>query len=45
MAGAAINADLIAEDTARAVTRRRAFAPATERRLCESVLGDRRHGI
>jgi thioredoxin reductase len=46
MAGAAINADLLTEDTAQAVAaRREAFSPATERQLCETVLGDRRHGI
>ncbi len=47
-AGAAINADLIAEDTRRAVEARRAgqpFSAAAERELCEQVLGDRRHGI
>jgi thioredoxin reductase len=44
--GAAINADLIAEDTDRAVTARRAaFSPETEREVCEQVLGDRRHGL
>ena len=46
-AGAAINADLIAEDTRRAVEQRRRapFAPAAERELCDAVLGDQRHGI
>jgi len=47
-AGAVINADLIAEETRLAVEERRrrtAFSPAAERELCESVLGDRRHGI
>jgi len=46
-AGAMINADLIAEDTRRAVEVRRAgpFSAAAERELCERVLGDRRHGI
>ncbi|MFQ1000550.1 NAD(P)/FAD-dependent oxidoreductase [Modestobacter sp. SSW1-42] len=45
--GAMINADLITEDTRDAVTARRraAFSPASERELCEQVLGDRRHGI
>jgi thioredoxin reductase len=46
MAGAAVNADLMTEDTRRAVAaRRQPFSPATERELCETVLGDRRHGI
>jgi SAM-dependent methyltransferase len=46
VAGAAINADLVAEDTRRAVAARRsAFSPAAEREVCEKVLGDRRHGI
>jgi hypothetical protein len=45
-AAAALNADLIAEDTRRAVAARRApFSPIAERELCETVLGDRRHGI
>ncbi|GAA1914047.1 NAD(P)/FAD-dependent oxidoreductase [Streptantibioticus ferralitis] len=52
-AAAAINADLIAEDTARAVTAFRARVPATlepfsaqmEADVCERVLGDRRHGL
>ncbi|MCZ2830507.1 NAD(P)/FAD-dependent oxidoreductase [Modestobacter sp. VKM Ac-2986] len=45
--GAMINADLITEDTRTAVAARRAapFSPASERQLCEQVLGDRRHGI
>jgi thioredoxin reductase len=44
---AAINGDLIAEDTRVAVAERRGapFTPAAERELCEQVLGDRRHGI
>jgi thioredoxin reductase len=43
---AAINADLITEDTDRAVTdRRAAFSPQLEREVCEQVLGDRRHGL
>jgi thioredoxin reductase len=45
-AAAALNADLIAEDTRRAVAaRRQPFSPAAERELCEAVLGDRRHGV
>ncbi len=46
-AAAAINSDLIAEDTRRAVEARRVgpFSAAAERELCEQVLGDRRHGI
>ncbi|MCZ2824277.1 MULTISPECIES: NAD(P)/FAD-dependent oxidoreductase [unclassified Modestobacter] len=56
-AAVAVNADLIAEDTRRALSTRRAvaarralatrqvFSPATERELCDQVLGDRRHGI
>jgi thioredoxin reductase len=44
-AGAAINADLMSEDVRLAVQERRApFSPAAERELCETVLGDRRHG-
>jgi thioredoxin reductase len=44
--GAMINADLIAEETRLAVAARRApFSPAAERELCDTVLGDRRHGI
>ncbi|GAA4590225.1 NAD(P)/FAD-dependent oxidoreductase [Planotetraspora phitsanulokensis] len=45
-AGAAINADLVAEDTRRAVEARRSpFSAAMEREVCETVLGDRRHGL
>jgi thioredoxin reductase len=46
-AAAAINGELIAEDTRCAVAARRQghFSPAAERELCEQVLGDRRHGI
>ena len=44
-AGAAINADLMSEDVRLAVQERRTpFSPAAERELCETVLGDRRHG-
>ncbi len=46
---AAINADLIAEDTARAVAARQQdpepFSAQAERENCERVLGDRRHGL
>ncbi|WP_369136975.1 NAD(P)/FAD-dependent oxidoreductase [Modestobacter versicolor] len=44
-AGAMINADLITEDTRRAVAARAVFSARTERELCDMVLGDRRHGI
>ncbi|MFF2331067.1 MULTISPECIES: NAD(P)/FAD-dependent oxidoreductase [unclassified Streptomyces] len=46
-AAAAINADLIADDTRRAVAvrRRAAFSPAAEREVCARVLGERRHGL
>ncbi|MET9361237.1 NAD(P)/FAD-dependent oxidoreductase [Streptomyces sp. NPDC006632] len=45
-AGAAINADLIAEETRRAVeARREPFSARMEREVCEAVLGDRRHGL
>ncbi|MFJ7489901.1 NAD(P)/FAD-dependent oxidoreductase [Streptomyces sp. NPDC097727] len=46
-AAAAINADLIAEETRRAVAARRrtAFSAAAEREVCERVLGERRHGL
>jgi thioredoxin reductase len=45
-AGVAINADLIAEETRRAVAaRRELFSPQMEREVCERVLGDRRHGM
>ncbi|MCW2912776.1 MAG: thioredoxin reductase [Actinomycetia bacterium] len=46
---AAINADLIAEDTRHAVaahrSRREPFSTRAEREVCERVLGDRRHGL
>ncbi|MET9558439.1 NAD(P)/FAD-dependent oxidoreductase [Streptomyces sp. NPDC006645] len=46
LAAGAINADLIAEDTRRAVQAHRdPFSPASEARVCEQVLGDRRHGL
>lgn len=45
-AAAAINADLIAEDTRIAVAARQGpFSPHMERDVCERVLGDRRHGL
>ena len=45
-AGATINADLVAEDTERAVSAYRdPFSAGSEARVCESVLGDRRHGL
>lgn len=45
-AGAAVNADLIAEDTRNAVTAYRdPFSAASEARVCELVAGDRRHGL
>ncbi|GAA4562476.1 NAD(P)/FAD-dependent oxidoreductase [Planotetraspora kaengkrachanensis] len=45
-AAAAINADLVAEDTRRAVaTRRSPFSAAMEREVSAIVLGDRRHGF
>ncbi|WP_406092164.1 NAD(P)/FAD-dependent oxidoreductase [Streptomyces sp. NBC_01013] len=45
-AGAAINADLVAEDTRRAVEARRApFSAEAERQVCEKTLGNRRHGL
>jgi thioredoxin reductase len=49
-AGAAINADLIADETRRAVAARRAapsavFSGPAEAEVCARVLGDRRHGL
>jgi len=45
-AGAAINADLVAEDTRRAVEARRApFSAEAEREVCEKTLGNRSHGL
>ena len=45
-AGASINADLVAEDTERAVEdRREPFSAAAEARNAELVLGNRRHGL
>ncbi|GCD92392.1 NAD(P)/FAD-dependent oxidoreductase [Embleya hyalina] len=45
-AGAQINADLVAEDTRRAVAAYRdVFSAANEARVCEKVLGERRHGL
>jgi thioredoxin reductase len=46
MAGAHINADLVAEETREAVARHRApFSAASEAALSERVSGDRRHGL
>ncbi|WP_405148619.1 NAD(P)/FAD-dependent oxidoreductase [Sphaerisporangium sp. NBC_01403] len=45
-AGAAINMDLVGEETRRAVAARLApFSAQMEREACERVLGDRRHGL
>ncbi|MCX5387111.1 NAD(P)/FAD-dependent oxidoreductase [Streptomyces sp. NBC_00083] len=45
-AGAALNADLVAEETRRAVeARREPFSAQMEREVCEVVLGERRHGL
>ncbi|GAA3740521.1 thioredoxin reductase [Spinactinospora alkalitolerans] len=45
-AAAAINADLVAEETRRAVADRSApFSARMERETCERVLADRRHGL
>ncbi|RKT53800.1 NAD(P)/FAD-dependent oxidoreductase [Saccharothrix australiensis] len=45
-AGAQINADLVAEETRRAVDAYRdPFSAASEARLCEEVMGNRRHGV
>ncbi|MGW7520065.1 NAD(P)/FAD-dependent oxidoreductase [Streptomyces sp. NPDC054796] len=45
-AGAQINADLVTEETRRAVAARRALFPAeAEARVCEVAMGDRRHGL
>ncbi|WP_202919384.1 NAD(P)/FAD-dependent oxidoreductase [Saccharothrix deserti] len=45
-AGAQINADLIAEETRQAVAvHRDPFSAESEARLCELVMGDRRHGL
>ncbi|MEV0401156.1 NAD(P)/FAD-dependent oxidoreductase [Actinoallomurus sp. NPDC050550] len=45
-AGAQINADLIAEETRRAVAAHRdPFSAENEARLCEQAAGDRRHGL
>ncbi|MDH2392519.1 NAD(P)/FAD-dependent oxidoreductase [Streptomyces sp. HNM0663] len=45
-AAAAVNADLVAEETRRAVAARRGpFSPESERAVCERVLGARRHGL
>lgn len=50
-AAASINADLVNADADEAVARHRsaaateAFSAANEARICERVLGDRRHGF
>ncbi|MYU52265.1 MULTISPECIES: NAD(P)/FAD-dependent oxidoreductase [Streptomyces] len=45
-AAEAINADLLAEETRRAVVaHRRPFSPGMEREVSTRVLGDRRHGL
>ncbi|WP_435242368.1 NAD(P)/FAD-dependent oxidoreductase [Streptomyces cucumeris] len=45
-AAAAVNADLVAEETRRAVAARRdPFSAEREREVCTAVLGDRRHGL
>ncbi|MQA84525.1 MAG: FAD-binding protein [Streptosporangiales bacterium] len=45
-AAAQINADLVAEETRQAVAAyREPFSPESEARLCELVMGDRRHGL
>lgn len=45
-AASAINADLVGEDTRRAVEARRApFSAEAERQVCEKALGNRRHGL
>ncbi|WP_069170507.1 NAD(P)/FAD-dependent oxidoreductase [Streptomyces griseus] len=45
-AAAALNMDLVTDDTRRAVGARRApFSAEAERRVTERVLGDRRHGL
>ena len=45
-AGAQINADLVAEETRRAVAAYRdPFSAESEARLCELVTGERRHGL
>jgi hypothetical protein len=46
MAGAQINADLVAEETRQAIAAYRdPFSPQTEARMCELAAGDRRHGL
>jgi thioredoxin reductase len=46
LAGAQINADLVADEAGRAVAAYRdPFSPRSEASLCEQVLGDRRHGL
>jgi thioredoxin reductase len=46
LAAAHINADLVVEETKRAVAARTdPFSPRSEARVCEQVMGDRRHGL
>jgi len=46
LAGAQINADLVIEETGRAVAAcRDPFSPQSEASVCEQVTGDRRHGL
>jgi len=46
LAGAAINADLVAEDTRQAVAAyREPFGAASEARMSDLAMGDRRHGV
>ncbi|MGH3322020.1 MAG: hypothetical protein ACRDN9_17965 [Streptosporangiaceae bacterium] len=44
-AAGAIDADLLAEDTRRAVQARTIFSAESEARVCAQVMGDRRHGL
>ncbi|MEU6603690.1 NAD(P)/FAD-dependent oxidoreductase [Streptomyces shenzhenensis] len=45
-AAGAINADLVAEDTRHALRAHRdPFSPASEARVCERIMGNRRHGL
>lgn len=47
-AAAQINADLVTDDTRRALTALRAagvFTPERESGLCAQAMGDRRHGL
>ncbi len=44
-AAIAVNADLVDEDTQRAVEDARPYSAAVERQVSDAVLGDRRHGL